>query len=109
MYGIEPWNKGIKIKRRIKYRTRMKMLKNLTDEGRRMGNKASMKVICKPVVAIRDGEFWGRWASASEAARITGANEVNIRACCKGKRPRSGGFEWYYEEDDRWTEIVSSL
>lgn len=36
------------------------------------------------------------WDSARDAYRETGIEYKNISACCRGLRPRAGGFEWRF-------------
>ena len=53
---------------------------------------------CKPVVQIDEttGEET-RWKSARAAYEAGIAEYKNISACCRGLRPRAGGFKWRFE------------
>lgn len=37
-----------------------------------------------------------RWSSARAAHAATGVEYKNISACCRGLRPRAGGYEWRF-------------
>lgn len=52
----------------------------------------------KPVVQVCEetGEET-RWASALLAESAGIANHKNISACCRGLRPRAGGYKWRFE------------
>ena len=51
----------------------------------------------KPVVQIDPTTRATRnWESARDAHRETGIEYKNISACCRGLRPRAGGFEWRF-------------
>ena len=47
----------------------------------------------KPVLCVETQQFF---CSAKEAQDITGINKSNIGACCRGERPRAGGFRWKF-------------
>jgi hypothetical protein len=53
---------------------------------------------CKPVVQINEttGEE-KRWVSARAAYAAGIAEYKNISACCRGLRPRAGGYKWRFE------------
>ena len=53
---------------------------------------------CKPVIQIDEttGEET-RWKSARAAYEAGIAEYKNISACCRGLRPRAGGFKWRFE------------
>lgn len=41
------------------------------------------------------GEEIAVYASQTEAMLITGVNQTNISACCRGKLKQAGGFKWH--------------
>jgi hypothetical protein len=43
------------------------------------------------------GNVLNEFESSAFASRLTGANESTIRACCKGRRNKAGGFHWKYK------------
>lgn len=47
-----------------------------------------------------DGTFVARYISQAEAERITGTNQQNISACCRGLLSYSNRFQWFYSEQD---------
>lgn len=56
----------------------------------------------KPVVQYGvDGSFIKEWKSIKEASEIIGINHTHISACCKGKRPTAGGFQWSYKSTEK--------
>lgn len=60
----------------------------------------------RKVVAVKDGRFFV-FESAREASEKTGAGCPNICECCKGHRKSSHGFRWFYEDDERWMELIT--
>jgi hypothetical protein len=83
----------------------------------------------RAVVCItEDGVFVGRFESGAEAGRLTGLQGRNIRACCecKPRRVKIRGKEryyirkhagktvdgrrlrWFYEDNDRWLELINN-
>lgn len=62
----------------------------------------------KSVVAIKDGKLCGVFSSMMEAHRKTGIPASLIGAICnksKGKHT-AGGFQWFFEKDDSWCNLV---
>lgn len=56
----------------------------------------------KPVVQYDiNGFFIKEWKSIKEASDAMGISHTHISACCKGKRPTSGGFQWAYKNDEK--------
>ena len=45
----------------------------------------------------KEGEFVAEYESALMAKNITGINNGDIGACCRGKRKSAGGFKWAYK------------
>lgn len=43
-----------------------------------------------------DGVFLTNYDSAAKASAITGVSKTCITRCCRGERPKSGGFIWNY-------------
>ncbi len=65
-----------------------------------MGNNHSRKP--KPINQLHlDGNFIKRYASASEAAKVTGANAANITSVCKGRIKKTKGFKWEYDNTNK--------
>lgn len=60
----------------------------------------------KRVVAIKNSSFF-IFDSIKEASIKVGINSANILRCCKGERKTSGGYEWYYEEDNSWCDLIT--
>ena len=54
----------------------------------------------KPVLQIDldTGEVIGRYESAREAEKKTGVSFKHISSCCNGKRNKTGGFGWKFDE-----------
>lgn len=60
------------------------------------------RVLCKPVIQIKDGTQINEYKSVKEAAEKTGLIKQNISACLTGKYKTTGGFSWRYKnENDR--------
>lgn len=81
-------------------------LTNLTDGGTGgTGLKHTeewKKVLCKPVIQIKDGKPINEYESVKKAAEKTGLIKQNISACLTGKYKTTGGFSWVYKnENDR--------
>jgi hypothetical protein len=111
--GHVPLNKGKKWgEYKVPKKSRKKILANLTDEGRKLGAKASKPLLCIKIVGILNGEFMGMFESASDAQRKMAKIGIkvcheNIRNCCKGKRQRAGGINWFYESDfEKWSKEI---
>ena len=45
----------------------------------------------------KEGEFVAEYESALMAKNITGINNGDIGACCRGKRKSAGGFKWTFK------------
>ena len=75
-------------------------LENLEWCTKRYNNTYNGKAqrLYKPVVQVCEetGEET-RWASALLAESAGIANHKNISACCRGLRPRAGGYKWRFE------------
>lgn len=52
----------------------------------------------KPVIQISPDGVEVRFEAAMDAARKTGLSFKHISACCRGQRPRHGGFQWRFAE-----------
>ncbi|HNX82164.1 MAG TPA: GIY-YIG nuclease family protein [Candidatus Omnitrophota bacterium] len=50
----------------------------------------------RPIINISTGICY---CSASQAARELGLHQQNITKCCQGKRNKTGGYQWKYEEE----------
>jgi hypothetical protein len=132
--GHIPANKG---KRWIDYmpkRSQRRAAKGWAnvDKFRKAGANAGWNK--RPVVCItEDGVFVGRFESAAEAARIAGTFSTLISKCCSrnlvvsrffdkkrdkyyhhsyirqtaGKTKDGRRLRWFYEDDDRWIEIIN--
>ncbi len=95
--GHEPWNKGKKAK---EYMDPEKLRKNIENLKKYQNpNKELWKVRQRPVVALKNGEFWARFESAAEAERKMNISMSNIRRVCKGERKQAGGYQWKWEEE----------
>lgn len=46
----------------------------------------------------KDGEKVGEFVSARQAERMTGCDNRNVIACCRGKRRSAHGYIWKYKE-----------
>lgn len=112
--GHVPANKGKKWgEYKVPKKSQKKILANLTDEGRRLGTLASKPSLCKRIVGIQDGKFFGEFESAADAERKMKTKGIkvcgqNIRNCCKGiGRVSCGGIKWFYEEDfEKWSKEI---
>lgn len=52
----------------------------------------------KPVIQFtKEGTFVAEYESALMAKNITGINNGDIGACCRGKLKSAGGFKWAYK------------
>lgn len=47
-----------------------------------------------------DGTFLKEWACIKDAATSLKISHSHISACCKGKRPAAGNFQWKYKKDE---------
>lgn len=79
-----------------------KVLKGLKRTGRKdIGGWNAKRIVC-----LFDGKLYGVFSSSFEAEKKTGICGRNIRSVCNGKRNKAGGYNWYYESDNKWTEYV---
>lgn len=111
--GYVPKNKGLKWgEYNVSKASRKKILANLTNEGRLKGAYASKPLLCKKIVGVQDGAFFGAFESAAIAElklrdKGIAIRATNIRDCCKGIRPRAGGIQWFYEKDfEVWSSLI---
>ena len=108
--GYVPKNKGKKWREyNVPRKSRKKILKNLTDEGRQKGRASRWEKYKRRVIGIKDGEWYGCFENTCDASRKTGIEQANIAACCRKKRPRAGGIEWYREDDEEWMEKINGF
>ena len=105
--GHVPHNKGNRWEDYMDMSKASRIKKNL-ELGRKQGNPSMAGWNAKPVVAIKDGRLRGVYKSSNDAERKTGVCARNIRTVCAGKRRRAGGYEWYYENDNRWIELINN-
>jgi hypothetical protein len=78
-----PKNKGKKWREyNVPRKSRKKILKNLTDEGRQKGREARWEKHKRRVIGIKDGEWYGCFESTCDASRKTGIEQANISAYC---------------------------
>ena len=67
------------------------------------------KVPCldpKKVVAIKDGNLFSKFDNMKDAERKTGVPHSNISLVCNGKRKSAGGYMWFFENDNKWVDLV---
>lgn len=102
--GCIPHNKGKKWDDYLDNRKKEKMLKGL----HRYGNPNLAGCNAKKIVAIKEGRLFGVFQSSNDAERKTGICARNIRSCCSGNRKRAGGYQWFWENDNGWCDLVSN-
>lgn len=81
-------------------------LTNMTDGGTGgMGLKHKdswKKILCKPVIQMKDSVIVAEYESVKEASEKTGIIKQNISSALRGKYKSAGGFQWMYKnETDR--------
>lgn len=103
--GSVPFNKGKRWEDYIDTNKIPQLKANIPHTGRKnlwVSNQ-------KPVVGIKDGQFFGVFDSATVAAQKLGLDKRNIGGCCHGRRKRCGGIEWYFEKEiDKWIHRLKS-
>lgn len=104
--GHVPHNKGKRWEDYMDMRKARRIKKNL-KEGRKKGQGLVAGWNAKPIVAIKNGRLAGVFKSSNDAERKTKICARNIRSVCSGKRKRAGGYEWYYEDDNKWCELIN--
>ena len=102
--GSIPHNKGKKWDDYIPSHKRESMIKGLALG--RTGNPNIAGCNAKKVVAIKSGRLQGVFQSSNDAKRKTGICARNIRNCCSGKRKHAGGYQWFWESDNSWCELI---
>lgn len=103
--GNAPHNKGKKWADYIDGRKIRRMLKGL--ELGRKGKRNIGGWNKRTVVAIKEGSLMGVYPSTSEAERKTGICSRNIRSCCSGKRKHAGDYQWFWENDNKWCNLIN--
>lgn len=104
--GHTPHNKGKKLSDYLT-EEQVKEIMERFNSFPRKGNKKLYKYRCKPVVAIKDGKLCGVFESISEGCRRVGlASTSNICKALKGQRNYAGGYQWFYENDNSWVELI---
>ena len=64
-------------------------------------NKKIAKKLSKPVFSVdKESGLIMFWESAIEAGRCIGISSSHISECCKGKLKSTGGFYWFYADDN---------
>lgn len=84
---------------------KMKEEKSRKMKGHRFWGNAN--AACKKVVAIRNGKIIGMFTSAKIAAESAGVNYATMRRYLKKKMTPKNNIQWFYEKDNRWTELLS--
>lgn len=102
--GHIPFNKGKKWSDYMDMR-KAKRVKKYLELGR-SGNPNIGGCNARKVVAVKNGRLMGVFASAMEVERKTGIRHENISKCCRGERKRAGGFQWFFENDDKWLDLI---
>ena len=105
--GTKPHNTGKKWDDYLPKKTQRKILKNLkkiTYEHLAKNHEAQQK----RVVAIKDGKLIGIFRSGKVAQEKTGVPRSGICSACKGKLKTSGGYQWFYEEENDWIKHLNS-
>lgn len=101
--GHIPFNKGKKWSEWMDGRKQRRVLKigakNLRNNFQIGGWNA------RKVVALKGIEFYV-FDSAVHAAKVTGATRRNICHCCNKQRKHCSGFEWFFEDDNAWCNII---
>ena len=62
--------------------------------------EASMKVLRKPIIQLKDGIIVNEFISIMEAERVTGIRNTAIGNFLKGRSKLTGGFTWGYKQKD---------
>ena len=79
--------------------------KNSEEHNRKIAEKLS-----KPVYGINKvSGLIVEFPSAKEAGRTLGIANGHITRCCKGKLKSTGGFYWFYADEDDGTEQRRSI
>nr|DAD81717.1 MAG TPA: PROTEIN/DNA Complex catalytic motif, Helix-turn-helix DNA [Myoviridae sp. ct9Ns12] len=106
--GCTPHNKGKKWDDyNVPLHKRERIFKGLASG--RTGNPNIAGCRAKEVVAIRNGQLQCVFQSSNDAERKTGICARNIRHCCSGKRKHAGGYQWFWENDNSWCELVNKM
>ena len=66
-------------------------------EDIRKGKLVSDKAHKAVIQLTKNGVYIDEFVSASEAARVTGANQASISSCCLGTYKTSGGYCWEFK------------
>ena len=60
------------------------------------------KILCKPVIQMKDDAIVEEYGSVKDASEKTGIVKQNISSALRGKYRSAGGFKWMYKnETDR--------
>lgn len=78
-------------------------LTNMTDGGTGgtglKHNDHWKKILSKPVIQTKNGNYISEYNSVKEAAEKTGIIKQNISSALTGKYKTAGGFEWAYKNE----------
>lgn len=87
-------NKGVPMSEEQKKKS-SDNFKRLYKEGKLKSNQEI------PVIQYsKDEVFIQSFKSAAEACRKLGIEQMNIGACCRGKRKTAGGFKWKFKTNE---------
>lgn len=104
--GRTPHNKG----KTMKYHSRKSKRRSVNNlvKGRGAWHKTGAGMNRKSVVAIRNGQLCGVFPSIQDAGKATGVSPSLISRICHKKpgRHKARGFEWFFENDNTWCDLV---
>lgn len=101
--GHIPHNTGKKWKDYMDKKTIRKLKKQLRENAKYLVPPDTSR----KVVGIKDGKLYGIFKSATLAANHLGVNLSNIVHCCAGRQKTCRGYQWFYEEDDKWLNLIN--
>lgn len=99
--GHVPHNKNKNWSEWMDGRKRKKVLKCL----KRTGNPNLAGANAKKIVGVKDGKFIV-FPHSEEAGSRLNISARNIRSCCHKKRKSAGGWKWFFETDNEWTQLI---
>ena len=103
MKGHKPFNKGRKMS---EYMSKEK-IEHIKSHLKRTGNPNIGGWNKKTVFAFKENKLIGIYKSATLAGKKLNICDRNIRSVCNHKRKSAGGYQFYYEDDEKLLHILN--
>lgn len=105
--GHTPHNKGKKWSDYLDKR-KWKKIKRIGLKNLKPSANTSAGWNARRVVAVKDEKLICVYPSMREAEHRTGIHQKKIKRCCIGKKKDIDGYQWFFEDDHRWCDLINT-